>query len=127
MAMPDQFTQPFGASKGPPSLHGSGKNEHHTSSIWQAAIDRYYAELRRGGVKGPAIDHDLWRIHSPDDLFQQSNALSPADSRGCDDPLGRDEWSGGGCNMGLDQIDHEEARRIEKDSLGYGPICILRR
>lgn len=79
--MADQSTHSLGVSKAPSSLQGNYKDEHHTRSIWQAAIDRYYAELRKGGVKGPAIDHDLWSIHSPDDLLQQINGLTPADSR----------------------------------------------
>lgn len=81
IAMADQSTQSLGVFKALSSLQGNCKDEHHTSSIWQAAIDRYYAELRRGGVKGPAIDHDLWSIHSPADLLQQINGLTPADSR----------------------------------------------
>ncbi|KAL1965389.1 hypothetical protein VTN77DRAFT_5826 [Rasamsonia byssochlamydoides] len=35
------------------------------SPIWKAAIDRDYEELRKGGIKGPAIDQDLWNIKSP--------------------------------------------------------------
>lgn len=81
MSMVDQSTRFLGASTALSSLKSSCKDEHHTSAIWQAAIDRYYAELRRGGVRGPAIDHDLWSIHSPDDLLKQIDGLAPADSR----------------------------------------------
>lgn len=54
--------------------------ECDASPIWQAAIDKYYEELRRGGVKGPSIDQDVWSVHSPDDLLQQIHDLVPADS-----------------------------------------------
>ena len=73
-----------------PSLLDSTRNpeppqddysEHHShvSLIWQAAIDKYYEELRKGGVKGPNIDRELWSVHSPDDLFQQIQCLMPMD------------------------------------------------
>jgi hypothetical protein len=51
------------------------------SVIWQNAIQRYYDELRRGGIKGPAIDKDLWNIKSPMDLLEQVRNLEPPDSR----------------------------------------------
>jgi hypothetical protein len=51
------------------------------SAIWQNAIQRYYDELRRGGIKGPAIDKDLWNIKSPMDLLEQVRNLEPPDSR----------------------------------------------
>lgn len=50
------------------------------SPIWQAAIDRYYDELKKGGVRAPAIDQDVWGIHSPDDLLKQIHDVAPADS-----------------------------------------------
>ncbi len=49
------------------------------SAIWQNAIQRYYDELRRGGIKGPAIDKDLWYITSPMDLLDQAKKLEPLD------------------------------------------------
>lgn len=61
-------------------IRGEAQKENYRSPIWQAAIDRYYEELRKGGVKGPTIDHDVWSIHSPDDLIQQINDLAPANS-----------------------------------------------
>jgi hypothetical protein len=51
------------------------------SAIWQNAIQRYYDELRRGGIKGLAIDKDLWNIKSPMDLLEQVRNLEPPDSR----------------------------------------------
>jgi hypothetical protein len=51
------------------------------SLIWQNAIQRYYDELRRGGIKGPAIDKDLWNIKSPIDLLEEVKNLEPPDSR----------------------------------------------
>lgn len=56
--------------------------ECHTSPIWQAAIDGYYEELRKGGVRGPFIEHDIWGIHSPDDLLWQVQSIAPAGSQG---------------------------------------------
>lgn len=50
------------------------------SVIWQNAIQRYYDELRRGGIKGPAIDKDLWNIRSPMELLEQIRNLEPLDS-----------------------------------------------
>src|SRR5947207_14590507 len=51
------------------------------SVIWQSAIQRYYDELKRGGIKGPVIDKDLWNIKSPMDLLEQVRNLEPLDSR----------------------------------------------
>lgn len=59
------------------STSGESQKEAYRSPIWQTAIDRYYEELRKGGVKGPTIDHDVWSVHSPDDLLQQMNNLAP--------------------------------------------------
>ena len=51
------------------------------SQIWQNAIYRYYDELKKGGIKGPAIDKDLWNIKSPIELLDQIRALEPSDER----------------------------------------------
>lgn len=51
------------------------------SQMWQNAIYRYYDELKKGGIKGPAIDKDLWNIKSPIDLLDQIRALEPSDAR----------------------------------------------
>ncbi|WEW59212.1 hypothetical protein PRK78_004681 [Emydomyces testavorans] len=56
-----------------------GVDLREPSPIWQAAIDRYYEELKRGGIKGPAIEKDLWDIESPHDLLDQLAVLLPAD------------------------------------------------
>ena len=48
-----------------------------TSSIWQAAIEKYYGELAKGGVKAAMIDKELWNIQSPDELIAQIEALTP--------------------------------------------------
>lgn len=76
-------SSPFGfkeATKTLDEIQGDARKENYRSPIWQAAIDRYYEELRKGGVKGPTIDHDVWSIHSPDDLIQQINDFAPANS-----------------------------------------------
>ena len=54
-----------------------------------AAIDKYYEELRRGGVKGLNIDQDLWRVYSPDDLLQQIQNLTAVDPK-----TGSAKWVG---------------------------------
>ncbi|CAK7200406.1 hypothetical protein SEUCBS139899_003101 [Sporothrix eucalyptigena] len=48
-----------------------------TSTIWQSALQEYYAELAKGGMKATAIDKDLWSIQDPEDLLAQINALRP--------------------------------------------------
>ncbi|KAA8650150.1 uncharacterized protein ATNIH1004_002831 [Aspergillus tanneri] len=58
----------------------SSRNERYVSPIWQAAIDKYFEELRKEGVKESAIDQDLWSIHSPNDLLQQIQDLAPMDT-----------------------------------------------
>lgn len=68
-------------SQDPRTSH-EGPGGSHASPIWQAAIDRYYDELRKGGVRGPLIDQDVWGIHSPDDLLRQIHDITPADSHG---------------------------------------------
>lgn len=62
--------------------HVEPDGECHTSPIWQAAIDRYYEELRKAGVRGPIIEHDVWGIHSPDELLRQAQNIAPAGSQG---------------------------------------------
>ena len=60
---------------------GSPLSSREGSLIWQNVIQRYYDELRRGYIKGPAIDKDLWNIKSPVDLLDQVKNLEPPDSR----------------------------------------------
>lgn len=47
------------------------------SKIWQAAIQKYYSELAKGGLKGANIDRDLWKIKSPIELLDEIRALQP--------------------------------------------------
>lgn len=70
METPDRHIHPHDAADSAP----------HVSPIWQATIDKYYEELRREGVKAPAVDQDLWSIHTPDDLLQQIQPLTPQGS-----------------------------------------------
>jgi fungal STAND N-terminal Goodbye domain len=81
MEATSQFTQSIGPTGGSRSLPDSRGNERHISPIWQAAIDKYYEELRKGGVKGPTIDEDLWSVHSLNDLLQKIHSLAPTDSQ----------------------------------------------
>ncbi|KAI0387825.1 tpr repeat-containing protein [Hypomontagnella monticulosa] len=58
------------------TLEESGSS---TNKIWQAALAKYYSELRKGGIKSLLIDRDLWDIDGPDDLLAQIQALAPPD------------------------------------------------
>ncbi len=44
------------------------------SQIWHDAVQRYYDELKKGGIKGPAIDKNLWNIKSHVDLLEEIRA-----------------------------------------------------
>ncbi|PYI09529.1 TPR-like protein [Aspergillus sclerotiicarbonarius CBS 121057] len=57
-----------------------GSNRGDSSHIWKAAIDRYYEELRKGGVKAPTIDKEVWSIQTPDDLLKHIQNLTPTSS-----------------------------------------------
>lgn len=50
------------------------------SQIWRQAIRKYYSELEKGGIKGPALDKDLWNINNPMDLINQIKALESSQS-----------------------------------------------
>ena len=63
------------------SLQENPSSEKEESMIWRAAIQRYYDELRRGGIKGPVISKNLWSIKSPVDLLEQVRDLEPSDPR----------------------------------------------
>ncbi|KAJ5706896.1 Tetratricopeptide-like helical [Penicillium malachiteum] len=78
MSANNQIPQLSQLSLNPRTYKVSGGSK--ASPIWQAAIDRYYDELRKGGVRAPAIDQDVWGIHSPDDLLKQIHDVAPADS-----------------------------------------------
>ena len=51
------------------------------NQIWQNAIQQYYSELRKGGIKGPSIDRDLWKIETPSDLLEEIRTIEPPDSK----------------------------------------------
>ena len=51
------------------------------SPLWRAALERYYNELRKGGVSEVAVNRNLWKTRSAAELISQLNALTPADSR----------------------------------------------
>ncbi|KAL2022812.1 hypothetical protein VTK56DRAFT_4628 [Thermocarpiscus australiensis] len=46
-----------------------------TSPIWQAALEKYYSELARGGIKTTMIDKEVWTIQCPDELLAQIEGL----------------------------------------------------
>ncbi|KAH0545465.1 hypothetical protein FGG08_000466 [Glutinoglossum americanum] len=64
----------------PPQGYPPQSSTKH-SQIWQNAIQRYYDELGKGGIRGPAIEKDLWGIKSPVELLDQIKDLEPSDSR----------------------------------------------
>ncbi|KAF4459225.1 hypothetical protein FALBO_14020, partial [Fusarium albosuccineum] len=45
------------------------------SRIWQAALEKYYTELAKGGIKASVIDKDLWKTQSPEELIAQIEAV----------------------------------------------------
>ena len=73
--------QPAATDKRPDGLQ---TGEEHASplpsedsKIWQAAVQKYYNELAKGGLKGANIDKDLWKIKSPLELLDEIRALQP--------------------------------------------------
>lgn len=50
------------------------------SQVWRQAIRKYYSELEKGGIKGSALDKDLWNITTPMDLMNQIKALESSQS-----------------------------------------------
>lgn len=48
-----------------------------TSPIWQAALEKYYGELAKGGIKAAMIDREVWNIQSPSELLAQIEKLGP--------------------------------------------------
>ncbi|KAI1294398.1 hypothetical protein F5Y03DRAFT_372923 [Xylaria venustula] len=57
-------------------------SQRTSGSIWQAALDRYYDELRKGGIKDSLIEKDLWNVETPADLVVQIEVLTPSEARG---------------------------------------------
>ncbi|OAA60362.1 tpr repeat-containing protein [Niveomyces insectorum RCEF 264] len=73
-APPPDLEKP--APPAPQSPH-SPSSPSPTSAIWQSALQKYYDELARGGMKATAIDKDLWSMRDPEDLLAQINTLRP--------------------------------------------------
>lgn len=59
------------------------------SEAWRQAIRKYYSELEKGGIKGPALDKDLWNINTPIDLINRIKALESSHSS-----VSRSSWFG---------------------------------
>ncbi|KAK4120820.1 hypothetical protein N657DRAFT_658182 [Parathielavia appendiculata] len=59
------FSEQYGVSRSP------------TNPVWQAAIEKYYGKLAKGGIKASMIDKDLWDVSGPDELIAQIEALVP--------------------------------------------------
>jgi hypothetical protein len=47
--------------------------------IWLIALERYYGELRKGGVKESMIEKELWDIESPEELLAQIEVVAPSE------------------------------------------------
>lgn len=63
---------------------GGKSDDQEGSQIWRNAIQRYYDELEKGGIKGPAIEKDLWNVESAMDLLEQMKTLEPQDWKSMD-------------------------------------------
>lgn len=50
------------------------------SQIWTQAIRKYCSELEKGGIRGSALDKELWNINSPVDLMNQIKALESSET-----------------------------------------------
>ncbi|QBZ58416.1 hypothetical protein PoMZ_03368, partial [Pyricularia oryzae] len=47
------------------------------SPIWKTALERYFAETRKGGIKDAAIENHLWTVQTPEDLLNGIEAIVP--------------------------------------------------
>lgn len=90
MITTEQISSSVDQNKPPQSPHDGQSGRHsYVSPKWLAAIDKYYEELRRGGVKGLNIDQNLWSVYSLDDLLQQIQNLTALDPE-----TGSGNWMG---------------------------------
>ncbi|KAH9433926.1 hypothetical protein MCOR02_005961 [Pyricularia oryzae] len=48
-----------------------------SSPIWKTALERYFAETRKGGIKDAAIENHLWTVQTPEDLLNGIEAIVP--------------------------------------------------
>jgi hypothetical protein len=53
------------------AIEGDSEQRRPFNPIWQAALDRYFVELRKGDVKDSVIEKDLWNVKSSGDLLAQ--------------------------------------------------------
>ena len=58
----------------------SGAPSSPNSAIWQAALEKYYRELEKGGISATTIDKEVWNVQSPEDLLAQIEQLRPPQS-----------------------------------------------
>ena len=59
---------------------GQSPSDGSANGERSAAIDRYYEELKKGGVRAPVMDKDLWDTSSPEQLIQQVRLMVRAGS-----------------------------------------------
>lgn len=74
----EQSSEPADGSEAAQGLLNNGSTANQTSPIWQAAVERYNAELRKGGIRRPSIDKELWNIQKADDLLREIRKLASA-------------------------------------------------
>ncbi|KAK0616614.1 tpr repeat-containing protein [Immersiella caudata] len=78
---------PCDAVANPPPGRGPepGHRQRHRaqqSPIWQAALNKCYAELEKGGMKVVTIDKEIWSIQSLSELLTQIEGLENAQGPG---------------------------------------------
>ncbi|KAM5466968.1 hypothetical protein MauCBS54593_005587 [Microsporum audouinii] len=64
-----------------PSVKSSSPNDGF-SATWQAAIDRYFDELKEGGAYSQDIEHNLWNVHSSEELLDKIRTQSSMELQG---------------------------------------------
>lgn len=65
------------ASAGKPVAMAAVEPQTDSSPIWKAAMERYFAETRKGGIKDATIENHLWAVKTPEDLLSGIEAIVP--------------------------------------------------
>ncbi|KAG9253974.1 uncharacterized protein F5Z01DRAFT_743372 [Emericellopsis atlantica] len=69
------------AGKSTASVAGEPEPGSNSSPIWKAALERYFAETRRGGINEAAIENDLWVVQTPEELLSRIETTVPCDTQ----------------------------------------------
>ena len=64
-----------------PATTAVGGSQTNSSPIWQAALERYFAETRKRGIKDAAIENDLWDVQTPEDLLSRIETTVPPETK----------------------------------------------